>query len=43
MPTIAAINGHAFGAGLFLSLVCDFRVMNKDAGIDMSPLIFLWR
>ncbi|KZT59173.1 ClpP/crotonase [Calocera cornea HHB12733] len=27
MPTICAINGHAFAAGFLLSLMCDYRVL----------------
>lgn len=32
LPTIAAINGHAFAAGAFLALACDYRVMREDRG-----------
>lgn len=32
MPTVAAINGHAFAAGAFLTLACDYRVMRNDRG-----------
>ena len=32
VPTVAAINGHAFAAGAFLALGCDFRVMREDRG-----------
>ena len=30
--TVAGINGHAFGAGLFLALACDFRIMRTKRG-----------
>jgi len=32
IPSIAAINGHAFGAGLMLSLCHDQRIMREDRG-----------
>ncbi len=32
VPTVAAINGHAFGAGLMLSMCHDVRVMREDRG-----------
>jgi len=32
IPTIAAINGHAFGAGFMLSLCHDVRLMRADRG-----------
>lgn len=32
IPTIAAINGHAFAGGAMLGLSCDYRVMNSQRG-----------
>ncbi|MEZ4355803.1 MAG: enoyl-CoA hydratase/isomerase family protein [Myxococcota bacterium] len=37
--TVAAINGHAFGAGAQLSLAHDFRVMRRDRGYWCMPEI----
>ena len=32
MPTVALLNGHAFAAGLMLSMFHDYRVMNPSRG-----------
>jgi len=37
VPTVAAINGHAFGAGSMLAMAHDFRVMREDRGFFCFP------
>ena len=32
IPTVAALNGHAFAAGAFIALACDYRLMREDRG-----------
>lgn len=39
IPTVAAINGHAFGVGAFIVLSHDYRVMRSDKGwISMNEV-----
>ncbi len=37
VPTVAAINGHAFAAGGMMALAHDFRVMRADRGFFCLP------
>ena len=37
VPTVAAVNGHAFGAGSMLAIAHDFRVMRVDRGFYCFP------
>ncbi len=38
MSTIAAIQGHAYGAGLQLALMCDLRVVAEDASLGLLEM-----
>ncbi|MBQ1444346.1 MAG: enoyl-CoA hydratase/isomerase family protein [Renibacterium sp.] len=37
VPTVALVNGHAFGAGAMLALAHDFRIMRADRGYFCFP------
>ncbi len=37
VPTVAALNGHAFGAGAMIALAHDARVMRADRGFFCLP------
>lgn len=41
VPSIAAINGHAFGNGAIISCACDFRFMRSDRGFFCFPEVNL--
>jgi enoyl-CoA hydratase/carnithine racemase len=41
MPTIALVNGHAFGAGVFLATAHDYRIQNPSRGFICLPEIDL--
>lgn len=40
-PTLAAINGHAFGGGALIASACDFRTMRADRGFLCFPEVDL--
>lgn len=41
MPTIAIVNGHCFGAGVFLAIAHDYRIQNPSKGFICLPEVDL--
>ncbi len=41
MPTVAAVTGHAFGAGAMLATAHDWRVMRADRGYYCFPEVYI--
>jgi len=39
-PSVAAVRGHAYGAGLQLALACDFRILARDAKVGLVETRF---
>lgn len=37
LPTVAAVNGHTFGAGAMLAIAHDYRIMREDRGYYCFP------
>lgn len=37
VPTVAAVNGHAFASGALLAMAHDFRIMRADRGFICMP------
>lgn len=42
MPTVAAINGHAFAGGCMFALAHDYRVMRPDVGFMCLVCFFIF-
>lgn len=41
-PTVAVIQGYAYGGGLELALACDFRLATEDASFCLPELLHGW-